>query len=488
VRIRDHRLAAAAVFMLTTLSSLACSSGSPGDPGTLNEEAAASRVEPAASSIATSESVKFSAIVRGSVATDVAWSVVEPDGGAIDADGIYTAPDGAGTYHVAASIDGVPTAEIALAEVRVAPRASSSGVLVVVNPQAAGLSTGESVLLRADVTGAANTSVTWSVQEGAPGGVVTDGGTYTAPQAAGVFHVIARSTADSTRADVATITVTAPAPSVDPNWVDVTAFGAAGDGVTDDTAAFIKAAATGKNLRVPKPSAHYKLTSKIRVYGSVQGVGMPEIRMYGADGLDGHSMFELSSYSGTGAVFSGLHLNGGWDGAGTAGEWSHLIVIKGSRNVTVENNLLERAYGDCVLVGGEGVPIPSQNVVVRNNELSEPRRCTVALVSAKQVVIQENVHRKHLSNYISTVDLEPNSTGVDVVDGVSILDNTFDCAAMWYHGPVVILYNPPGNAGAPQSGNITLSGNHGTWVNAFFGVIDGSQNWVNVSASNNTLD
>jgi len=433
--------------------------------------------------------VKFSAIVRGSVATGVAWSIVEPDGGAVDADGIYTAPGSAGTYHVAAAIEGVPAGEIAPAEVRVAPRQPSSGGLVVVSPQAAALSTGESLLLQADVTGAASTSVTWSVQEGAPGGVVTDGGTYTAPQAGGVFHVVARSVADTTRTDMATITVTAPsAPPVDPNSVDVTAFGAAGDGVTDDTAAFTRAAATGKNLRVPKPSAHYKVSSKIRVYGSVQGVGMPEIRMYGADGLEGHAMFELSGYSGTGAVFSGLHLNGGWDGAGTAGEWSHLILIKGSQNVTVENNLLERPYGDCVLVGGEGVPAPSQNVVIRNNELTEPRRCTVAIVSAKQVVVQQNVHRKHLSDYVSTVDLEPNPNGLDVVDGVSILDNTFDTGPMWYHGPVVILYNPPGNAGAPQSGNVTVSGNHGTWVNAFFGVVGGSQNWVNVSESNNNLD
>jgi len=275
-----------------------------------------------------------------------------------------------------------------------------------------------------------------------------------------------------------------PATPGDAGWADVTAFGAVGDGVTDDTAAFARAAATGKGLRVPRSSAHYKVTSKIRVHGSVHGVGMPEIRMYGADGKESHSIFELRDYDGAGAVFSGLHLNGGWDGAGAAGEWSHLILIKGSRNVTIEHNLLERPYGDCVLVGGEGVPAPSQNVVIRDNELSEPRRCTVALVSAKQVVIERNVHRKRLSNYVSAVDLEPNPNGLDVVNGVSIRDNTFDCAAMAYHGPAVALYDPPGNAGAPQSGNVTVADNRGAWEN-FFGVVDGSRPWVNVSVSNN---
>lgn len=59
----------------------------------------------------------------------------------------------------------------------------------------------------ADVSGTANTAVTWSVQEGAAGGSVDETGLYNAPDVAGVYHVVATSVADPTKSAVATVTV-----------------------------------------------------------------------------------------------------------------------------------------------------------------------------------------------------------------------------------------------------------------------------------------
>src|SRR5215467_5056315 len=42
-------------------------------------------------------------------------------------------------------------------------------------------------------------AVSWSVQEGAVGGAVSDTGTYSAPMAAGVYHVVATSKVDSSK-------------------------------------------------------------------------------------------------------------------------------------------------------------------------------------------------------------------------------------------------------------------------------------------------
>lgn len=64
----------------------------------------------------------------------------------------------------------------------------------------------------ATVTGNANTSVTWSVTEGAAGGSITTGGVYTAPATPGTYHVVATSVADATKSAMATVTVT-PAPA-----------------------------------------------------------------------------------------------------------------------------------------------------------------------------------------------------------------------------------------------------------------------------------
>jgi hypothetical protein len=60
---------------------------------------------------------------------------------------------------------------------------------------------------QATVTGTADTTVTWSVQEGLSGGSVSAGGLYTAPSGTGTFHVVAKSNADTTKTASATVTV-----------------------------------------------------------------------------------------------------------------------------------------------------------------------------------------------------------------------------------------------------------------------------------------
>lgn len=82
-------------------------------------------------------------------------------------------------------------------------------VQVAVVPPTARVDTGGTVSFQATVTGSLNTAVLWSVSE-ATGGTVTQAGRYTAPGAAGVFHVVATSAADGTRSAAAVVTVTAP--------------------------------------------------------------------------------------------------------------------------------------------------------------------------------------------------------------------------------------------------------------------------------------
>lgn len=97
-----------------------------------------------------------------------------------------------------------------------------SGVDVTVLPAQLTLRPGETHRLEASIIGSENTDVGWSVQEGTTGGVVVAAGasahdgrvfsaaTYTAPARPGIYHVIATSQADQTRASSATITVPQP--------------------------------------------------------------------------------------------------------------------------------------------------------------------------------------------------------------------------------------------------------------------------------------
>jgi hypothetical protein len=265
----------------------------------------------------------------------------------------------------------------------------------------------------------------------------------------------------------------APPPG-DAAWVNVRAFGAVGDGVADDTAAFRAAAATGKDVFVPRPPVAYRLTAFIPLRSSIRGDGsLPTLRMDGADGDPDQgfrrNLLVIHGYTGPGLTVSGLRLDGGWDGQGRSGEWSHTVRVTSSRNVTIEDNVLERPYGDCVFVGhyadGPAPAFPPSGIVVRNNTLSRPRRCAVAIVSGTGVAVLNNRIVK-ANDYVAAIGLEPDPLGYQHVDGVTIAGNVFDVAPIAHGGGAVSLNDPLGNEAAPRSGNVTIAGNHGRWTPA----------------------
>ena len=89
------------------------------------------------------------------------------------------------------------------------PDPQAQGVTVRVLPPSATLATGGQTGFAATVSGAANTSVTWSVDPPACG-AITPVGLYTAPGSAGTCSVRATSVADPARAATATVTVVQP--------------------------------------------------------------------------------------------------------------------------------------------------------------------------------------------------------------------------------------------------------------------------------------
>jgi hypothetical protein len=84
---------------------------------------------------------------------------------------------------------------------------SATGIVVTLSPPSAGLDACQTLDFGATVTGTSNQGIAWSVKEGPTGGTVTAGGVFTAPSAAGTYHVVATSAADLTKAVEGTITV-----------------------------------------------------------------------------------------------------------------------------------------------------------------------------------------------------------------------------------------------------------------------------------------
>ena len=95
------------------------------------------------------------------------------------------------------------------------PSASSapSSVSVAISPPTATVQEGGYLSFVATVKGVADTTVTWSVQEGTTGGSITSVGVYgiyTAPNTLGTYSVVATSVADPTASASAVVTVELP--------------------------------------------------------------------------------------------------------------------------------------------------------------------------------------------------------------------------------------------------------------------------------------
>lgn len=91
--------------------------------------------------------------------------------------------------------------------------AAGQGPAVSVSPHTATVYPEQTLAFQATVTGYADTSVTWSVVEGAAGGTITPTGVYTAPSTTGTYRISAVSAANPSMSGSATVTVsTAPPP------------------------------------------------------------------------------------------------------------------------------------------------------------------------------------------------------------------------------------------------------------------------------------
>ncbi len=160
-------------------------------------------VEPAATSVQPGSTAQFAATVTGTADTRVTWAVDEASGGAVDVNGVYTAPASGGVFHVRATSRAAPAVSGQSTVTVAAP------VAVAVSPKTPSVVAGGTVQFSATVSNATNTAVTWSVPS-AGCGSISAAGLYRAPAVAAVCTVVATSQADPTRSDSATVTVTAP--------------------------------------------------------------------------------------------------------------------------------------------------------------------------------------------------------------------------------------------------------------------------------------
>lgn len=183
-------------------------------------------VLPATATVATGGTQQFTSSVMGNINGAVTWSVAGgTSNGAISASGLYTAPASVpnpAQVTVIATLQ-ADTTKSGFAMVTI------TGIGVQVLPASVTLQVNGIQNFTAQVSGTTNTTVTWSVVGGTSNGTITPSGFYSAPATVpnqAQVTVMATSQADTTKSGTATVTVTAPIPSLTlfPNPAGVSVF------------------------------------------------------------------------------------------------------------------------------------------------------------------------------------------------------------------------------------------------------------------------
>lgn len=140
----------------------------------------------------------------GSYSSSVIWSASPSSSGSVSTAGVFT-PVSAGTASIMATSTQDPTKN-GTAVVAV----TTSGATVTISPSSVTVPADAVQTFTAAVSGGGG--VTWSIQEGASGGMISTSGIYSAPTTIGTYHVVATNSADSSQTATAIVTVIA-APS-----------------------------------------------------------------------------------------------------------------------------------------------------------------------------------------------------------------------------------------------------------------------------------
>ncbi len=154
-------------------------------------------ISPKTATLNPGQTQQFAATVSGTANTAVTWTAT---GGTISSSGLFTAGSTAGTAFTvtAASVADTTKKDTATVTVQAPPAIS-----VTISPKSTTVNTGQTQQFTAAVSGSANTAVTWT----ATGGTISSSGLYTAGTSVGSFSVTAKSAADPTKSDTATVSV-----------------------------------------------------------------------------------------------------------------------------------------------------------------------------------------------------------------------------------------------------------------------------------------
>jgi len=236
--------------------------------------------------------------------------------------------------------------------------------------------------------------------------------------------------------------------------VSVKDFGAVGDGVADDTAAFLNAFATGKAVYAPAGTYLTDIqTMPSNSYLFGDGASTV-IKPLTPDVRSALGTLPAANQFISNVTLRDIKLLGDVAGSGF-NEQKHLAAFNGVRNLLVERCIFEGYRGDGLYIGtgnGDGFERHNENVIVRDcvfDGVNNDNRQAISIIDIDGMLIDGNRFQNSTrSNMPGAIDFEPDTETYRVVKNVTVTNNDF--------------YNIGGNVGVVSFFFVTPE----TWVTA----------------------
>ena len=218
--------------------------------------------------------------------------------------------------------------------------------------------------------------------------------------------------------------------------VSVKDFGAVGDGVTDDTAAFNAAVAASSAVYVP--SGTYivdvvNLAANTFIFGDGAATILKQKSTF-VGGSTG-SLYANSGSAGStldNITIRDLRIEGTNISVPVFSEFKHLISLNGVKNALVENVDIIGFQGDGIYIGSGvvgGDERHNTNVTVKNcffDGINKENRNGLSVIDCNGILIEGNYFtRCSKSTMPGAIDIEPDTGVFHVIQDIKIIDNKF---------------------------------------------------------------
>lgn len=242
-------------------------------------------------------------------------------------------------------------------------------------------------------------------------------------------------------------------------------WGAYGDGIHDDTTAIQYAIdalpASGGTVVVPAGNYVIDPTRNVRLRSNMHLQLADGARLL-AKRNDQERAYVLMVYKVSNVEISGGQIVGDRDNhLGTAGEWGHGIMVRGSSKVTIRDIHVSRCWGDGISIGGAMVAnaptVPCSDVVIANVVCTGNRRQGATIGCATGVKIYDSEFSD--TNGIAPacgIDIEPDANDSRITSTVHIEN----CLIRNNAGNGILIYKRV-NGVTVRSCTIEHNGGHG---------------------------